>query len=229
MNHMRQMRILPPDAIVFPATVVGAGGIGSPTVLMLAKMGFRDLTCIDPDAIEDHNVPNHLLWGPDDAGKAKVEVTRERVRQLTGTLIRAYQGSFPSENLPALRGIAVSGVDSMASRRRIWGAVKWNIDIPLYIDGRTGVGATGQWLEVHTVRPSCVEDIEFYEQHLPRDVDADASLACDAFLPVNMAIAALIGSQVQKWIMREGWWQRLVFDLKTLTLVRQEERRESIS
>ncbi|MDO8558087.1 MAG: ThiF family adenylyltransferase [bacterium] len=227
MNHFRQERILPIDAIVFPVTVIGAGGIGSPTTLMLAKIGFENITLIDSDAIEDHNVPNHLLWGPTDAGRPKVDTAHERVLCLTGIAIKKHACSFPNESLPTLSGIVISGVDSMESRKAIWSKVAWNSKIPVYLDARTGVGTKGQWMEIHTVRPSCLEDVEFYEKHLHEAQDIDPDLACDAFLPVNMAIASLIGSQLTHWLMQEPYWQRLVFNLKNLTLIRQEERQKS--
>ena len=51
MNHARQERILPVERIMWPIVCIGAGGIGSPTVLEMAKLGFGDITLIDPDTL----------------------------------------------------------------------------------------------------------------------------------------------------------------------------------
>ena len=47
---LRQMDICPPEKLQFPITVIGAGAIGSASVLTLAKMGCGNIT------VWDHNV-----------------------------------------------------------------------------------------------------------------------------------------------------------------------------
>lgn len=253
MNFSRQVSTLPVERIIWPVAIIGAGGIGSPTVLEFAKLGFADITLIDPDTIEEANIPTQLLWGPGDQAKRKVDAAKERVLQLAGLEIKTYARSFPFENersggllglLPPDREakcksvfwgrvkwdcraplfIVISGFDSMKSRRIAWEYMKWNLNVPLYIEGRTGVGSAGQWLEVHTVRPCIPQDVAFYEQWLYGDAEADESLACNGFLPVNTAIASLIASQASKWIMGEPYYQRVSLDLATLTIVRQGQR-----
>src|SRR3989338_942885 len=95
MNHARQERILPQERIIWPLVIIGAGGIGSPTVLQMAKLGFEDITLIDPDTVEEVNIPTQLLWGPGDEGRQKVAIAQERVLQLTGTRIKTHACSFP--------------------------------------------------------------------------------------------------------------------------------------
>ena len=251
MNHARQERTLPQERIMWPLVVIGAGGIGSPAVLEMAKLGFEDIMLIDPDTVEGANIPTQLLWGPGDEEKLKVDVARERVLQLTGTQIGTFACSFPDMGLNleglvqpeqiapnghAIWGqvkwnpqaplyIVISGLDSMKARQVAWEEViKRNLNVPLYVEGRTGVGEAGQWLEIHTVRPHMPNDIACYEKWLYSDEEADETLACNSFLPVNTAIASIIASQVSKWIMGEKYFQRIALDLATLTLVRQEER-----
>ena len=45
--------ILPPSA----ATVIGVGGVGSWVAYILASIGTKDITLIDPDVVEPHNIP----------------------------------------------------------------------------------------------------------------------------------------------------------------------------
>ncbi len=59
--------------------VIGAGGTGSVTVQQLAYLGARDITIIDPDAVEETNLNRLVGAGPDDIGCAKVEIARRAV------------------------------------------------------------------------------------------------------------------------------------------------------
>lgn len=226
MDLIRQEGILPASRLCWAVTVIGAGGIGNPAVLTFAKMGFEEIHLFDRDKIELHNISTQLLYGPGDVGKWKVDVAQERVLALTGVRINAHRCTFPTKRVPCAEGIYVSGVHTMRSRRRIWAYIAQNFaHIPLYIDGRTGVGPTGQWLQVYTVRPAHHADAVFYQQHLHSDRSAAREFGCGQFFPVNMVNAAHIASQVQKWIMREPYFAWLAYDLATNTLVRAGERR----
>lgn len=46
-------------------TLVGAGGINGATMLGAARMGFREITCIDPDLVERTNLPRQMFYGSD--------------------------------------------------------------------------------------------------------------------------------------------------------------------
>lgn len=132
------------------------------------------------------------------------------------TVVQPIAGRF--EGQMPLSGIVISGVDSMASRQMIWEKVKFNINVPLYIDGRIG----GEVLQVFTIQPSQIEDIELYESTLFPDSEA-AELPCTArsIIYTGFGEAAFICSQLKKWIKREKYYRKISFDLKTLTAVLQ--------
>jgi len=54
-RFLRQLDILPPEKIQFPIVVIGAGAIGSATVVTLAKMGCSSIT------VWDYERRTHLL------------------------------------------------------------------------------------------------------------------------------------------------------------------------
>jgi molybdopterin/thiamine biosynthesis adenylyltransferase len=58
--YWRQADLISPEALAATVTIVGAGGIGSPVALALAKKGCRTLTRYDPDMVEAHNLPNQF-------------------------------------------------------------------------------------------------------------------------------------------------------------------------
>ena len=62
--------------------VVGAGGLGSPTLIYLASTGVGHITIIDSDIINISNLPRQVLYGMDDIGEKKVEVAKEKLESL---------------------------------------------------------------------------------------------------------------------------------------------------
>ena len=59
--------------------VIGAGGIGSPTILYLAAAGIGRLRVIDDDVVDLSNLQRQTLFGTTDIGRPKVETAADRV------------------------------------------------------------------------------------------------------------------------------------------------------
>lgn len=218
MNFQRQLDILDPDMIVYPVTVIGLGGIGRPVSETLAEMGCKNLTLYDPDSVEEHNRPNQA-YQKEDIGKLKVDATKEIINQFaewceTLTVAERFEGQRP------LEGIVISGVDSMKSRQVIWQAVRYNLNVPLYIDGRIG----GEYMQIHAVRPCRLEDIESYEKTLYSDENASrAPCVRQNIIYVGKIIGGLIALQLKKWLKQEQYNRRIDFDLKTLKILGDED------
>lgn len=213
MKFLRQLDILNPMVVVYPVTIIGCGGIGNPTTLLLAEIGFEEINSMDPDSIEEHNSSNSL-FPPSHIGEKKVYSCQKTIEYLTNLSIQAIPEKF--DGCQSLSGIVVAAVDNMEARQKIWDKVKYNIDIPLLIDGRTG----GETVQVFTIAPCQIEDVEFYEKHLFPDKEA-VNLPCTerTIMYTGFIIAGLIGSQIKKWLNKEPYCQMLSFDLKTMTLV----------
>lgn len=64
---------------------VGAGGLGSPALRVLALSGVTHFTLLDDDRVDASNLQRQTLYGPEDQGKLKVECAAERIRQLSPT------------------------------------------------------------------------------------------------------------------------------------------------
>ena len=62
--------------------VVGAGGLGSPSLLYLAAAGVGRLTVIDDDRVEESNLQRQVIHASTDIGRPKVDSALERVRAL---------------------------------------------------------------------------------------------------------------------------------------------------
>jgi len=202
--------------IVYPITIIGVGGIGSLTAWILAKMGCGEITLYDPDVVEGHNLPNQF-YRLGDVDKLKVMAVKENILQFAETKLRTIPELFKDQE--SLKGIVISGVDSMKARQDIWKKIRYNLNIPLYLDARMG----GETVQVFTVRPSQLEDVESYENNLFSDEEA-SDLPCSAksIIYSVAVLGGLIASQIKKWIKREEYSPRITFDLKTMTLLLQD-------
>lgn len=119
MDFWRQLDVVSPENFAnLRVAVIGAGGIGSPATLALAKMGVQHIQVYDDDSVELHNLPNQL-YRFSDLGSAKVEGLAEICSDFAGVKIQANQERFDGRN-HQLPEIIVSGVDTMASRKEIW-------------------------------------------------------------------------------------------------------------
>ncbi|MGO1165807.1 MAG: ThiF family adenylyltransferase [Janibacter sp.] len=62
--------------------VVGAGGLGSPSLLYLAGAGVGRITVIDDDAVDETNLQRQVIHATADVGRPKIDSALERVRAL---------------------------------------------------------------------------------------------------------------------------------------------------
>lgn len=208
MDFLRQMGIMDPRRFRHPVTIIGCGGIGSPTALTLAKVGCPHIVLIDPDRIEKHNIPNQI-FRPGDEGKFKVQALADIIYEFTGTRVSFSSKAFSHGSLS---GIIVSGVDSMKSRKDIWKEVRKNSKVPLYIDGRIG----GEILEVYTVDPNETKDVIAYEDFLFSDKEA-AHLSCTAraVMYVGFIIGGFMISQLSQFLRGRAYAKRIYLNLRT--------------
>jgi len=212
MDFWRQQDIVSSDDLDVPIVVIGAGGIGSPTVLALAKMGCTKLTVYDDDLVESHNIPNQLYL-LDDIGRPKVEALSHLVHGFTGTTIRALKERVAGQRL---QGIVISGVDTMQSRHYIWErSIKYKPQVPLYIDARMGA----EVCRIYSINPVDPDDVRLYEETLYTDEEASEEPCTARAIIYNVfSIAALIANQVKRSVSGEELPKEIIFDLKTLFL-----------
>jgi len=212
-EYWRQEELVRLDQLQFPVTLAGAGGIGSPVALALAKLGCGDLTVHDPDVVEPHNLPNQL-YGPADLGRPKVEALGDILERLTGRRLRTHVQRLPSGEHP---GVVVAAVDSMAARSRIWvESVRMQPAVRLFIDARMG-GEVGRILTVNASDP---DDVERYESTLHGDDEADPELCFQQAVGYStLVIAGLVAAVVRRFAVGGQAPFETVVDLATLTLL----------
>lgn len=217
MDYFRQTDLYDPNRDLNPKiTVIGCGGIGSQAALMLATMGVKKITLMDFDIVEEHNRPNQG-YREKDIGRPKVEALKEIIGEFAeGCEVTAINEKFTDQDL---EGVVIMAVDSMEAREMIWKKVKRNLNIMLCIDGRLA----GEYLEVFTIRPNGLEDIEYYEARLFSDEEA-AELPCTAkgIIYIGGMIASFITNQIKKWAKEEEIIRKISFDPVMMTLLKND-------
>ncbi len=102
------------------ALVVGAGAIGNEVLKNLALLGVRNLTIIDLDHIEVHNLTRSVLFRESDVGRSKAEVAAGRVRDLLPEAATSVlEGSLQENLCPSLvkqHDIVFSCLDNFEAR-----------------------------------------------------------------------------------------------------------------
>lgn len=100
--------------------VVGAGGLGSAVLPLLASVGFGTIGIVDDDRVEASNLPRQTVHGPADVGRAKAESAAEAVRALdTETVVRVIAERLTAQNaLRILDGydVVLDGSDNFPTR-----------------------------------------------------------------------------------------------------------------
>lgn len=210
-SYVDQLGFFDPLEYATPIHVIGAGGIGSAVAVQLGKLGVRELHVWDEDVVEGKNIPGQLPYRPSDIGRPKVEaLSAYFVRQEMETRVFAHREMVgPNTDL---RGLVISGVDSMAARIDIWEAVRDNPFVPLYIDGRVG----GEYLQLLTVDPIDPDSAASYARWLFDDND-DPELECSmrAVCFVPGTLAGYIVAQFTLHVRREPMHSSIFIDLKT--------------
>lgn len=213
-DFWRQTDILSPvEMDATKVTIIGVGGIGSPTAMALSKMGIPHLEVYDNDVVDNHNLPNQF-YRIKDIGKPKVESLKEMCSDFS-------MGSFEANNEmyddQFLDGIVVSGVDSMTARKTIWNnGIKYKPSINMYIDARMGA----EICRIYTINPTSPDQVKFYEGTLYDDEEAsEERCTAKAIIYNTFMISSLISNQVKKFLKGEEIMREIMFDMKNLMIL----------
>jgi molybdopterin/thiamine biosynthesis adenylyltransferase len=222
MNLHRQLGIIDPELLKKPITIVGAGGIGSITTLLLAKMGFENITVWDDDVIEEHNIPNQMLplKGEEQSdgnylGAAKVSALSNLCYDMTGNGIKQREELFDNSRV---EGILVLAVDNMKTRKEIFASCKFMTNPELFIDGRMGA----ENFMVYTIKPSSVDDCSFYEKSLYDDSEAIQEPCTARAIIYNTAfIGSIIASRIKNHLVGKENKREIIGDICSLDLLQR--------
>ena len=100
--------------------VIGAGGLGGPSLTYLAAAGVGRITIVDFDRIEESNLHRQILFTTQDVGREKTRVAQERLRALNPLIeVEIVEERFDAENarrLMAGQDLVIDGTDTFSTR-----------------------------------------------------------------------------------------------------------------
>lgn len=203
----RQLDIIPTSVLGEPITIIGAGAIGSFTALMLAKMGFSQITVIDYDTVDVVNM-NSQFYRFADIGKPKVDALQALVWDFTGVMIKPVNDKYVGGAYP---GIVVSAVDSMECRRTIWSQhVDRGFRTKLVIDARM----SAETAAVYAYNPMNADAAGKYGNSLYSDAEAVAErCTAKATMYTVGPIAGLVAKIVKEVLTEETFTKTIQWNL----------------
>ncbi|HEU0103025.1 MAG TPA: adenylyltransferase/sulfurtransferase MoeZ [Mycobacteriales bacterium] len=99
---------------------IGAGGLGSPTLLYLAAAGVGTLGIVDFDVVDESNLQRQVIHGQSDVGRSKAESARDSVKEINPLVeVVLHQERLDSTNVFEIfeqYDLIVDGTDNFATR-----------------------------------------------------------------------------------------------------------------
>jgi len=211
-RFLRQLDIVPPEKLSFPITVIGAGAIGSATVLTLVKMGCSNITVWDGDSLEGLNVPNQLCK-PSMVGKPKVEALAALVFELTEVQIKQINRRYAGQNL---EGVVIVAADNMTCRQNVWKRAKLNRKILLLIDARMGA----EFARIYAIHATNVDEVDLYSKNLYDNEQAER-LPCSArsIIYCPTVVAGFVALLIKQYAVNQPSPPEILIDLPNFLLL----------
>ncbi|MFX1369010.1 MAG: ThiF family adenylyltransferase [Promethearchaeota archaeon] len=136
-------------------SVVGAGGLGSPALRLLAAIGFGRIRIIDQDIVELSNIQRQTVYNTEDIGKPKAESAATNLARMNPEVdLEPISVHLDDSNaVEILRGsdVIVDGLDSFRTRNVVnrasqalgipyvfAGAIEYHSNLSTFIPGETG-------------------------------------------------------------------------------------------
>jgi molybdopterin/thiamine biosynthesis adenylyltransferase/rhodanese-related sulfurtransferase len=99
---------------------VGAGGLGSPTLMYLAAAGVGTLGIVEFDVVDESNLQRQIIHGQSDIGRSKAESARDSVLEINPYVtVNLHEERLDSSNVMELFAqydLIVDGTDNFATR-----------------------------------------------------------------------------------------------------------------
>ncbi|MGY4711453.1 adenylyltransferase/sulfurtransferase MoeZ [Mycolicibacterium sp. CBM1] len=100
--------------------VIGAGGLGSPTLLYLAAAGVGTIGIVEFDVVDESNLQRQIIHGQSDVGRPKAESARDSVLEINPLVtVRLHELRLEPDNAVELfeqYDLIVDGTDNFATR-----------------------------------------------------------------------------------------------------------------
>lgn len=199
MDIIRHQSVFDPDKFSHLSfLVIGAGAVGSSIALGLAKLGLTNITVMDDDKVEAHNLPNQYVYGPNSVDNDKVWELYYAIDRATGTEIGFENKRYERGKLNY--DVVFMCVDTMAARKLITNVgfyfnpkTQWAFDTR--IDAYQGMS--------YAFEPQDLHQLAQYKETLYDDVEVSEERGtCGNILSIGAT--AQIASQTTLWMMMQA-------------------------
>lgn len=203
--------------------LVGGGGIGGHTALLLAQMlpqiGYKKLVIYDFDTIEAHNLDNqpYFSW---DIGRLKTEVLQWYIRGLAHPEIVEFKNKRVTEKTQ-LKGIVVVTVDNLETRQVICEMVAAGNPHGNYAPLLIEAGAAENFGIIYVLDPNDPDQMAQYRETLfGKNIVSEIPDPC-----VDPELGRLMAGVIGRIIRKFRRWRplklhRIEIDLGELTEIR---------
>ncbi|TDK89080.1 adenylyltransferase/sulfurtransferase MoeZ [Mycolicibacterium mucogenicum] len=100
--------------------VIGAGGLGSPTLLYLAAAGVGTIGIVEFDVVDESNLQRQIIHGQSDVGRSKALSARDSILELNPLVtVNLHEFRLDTENAVPLfeqYDLILDGTDNFATR-----------------------------------------------------------------------------------------------------------------
>jgi molybdopterin/thiamine biosynthesis adenylyltransferase/rhodanese-related sulfurtransferase len=99
---------------------VGAGGLGSPTLMYLAAAGVGTLGIVEFDVVDESNLQRQIIHGQSDIGRSKAQSARDTVLEINPLVtVQLHETRLENDNVLEIFSqydLIVDGTDNFATR-----------------------------------------------------------------------------------------------------------------
>jgi adenylyltransferase/sulfurtransferase len=100
--------------------VIGAGGLGSPTLLYLAAAGVGTIGIVEFDVVDESNLQRQIIHGQSDIGRPKAQSARDAILEINPLVeVRLHELRLEPDNAVDLfrqYDLIIDGTDNFATR-----------------------------------------------------------------------------------------------------------------
>ncbi len=190
-DHLLHLGLFAPCEL--PVRLIGVGGVGAITALMLAKMSDGEIFVYDDDLVDEVNLATQF-YRPEDIGENKANSIAKIANQFSDTAIfTPISARYPTAvHKPAW--LVISAVDTIKSRKSIWQDMNGKMDWQWYLDARMG----SERFDLYSLSR---QDIEWYTAHLSQQSDEtipDEPCTAKATFYTAAIAAGHIGKTIRK-------------------------------
>jgi molybdopterin/thiamine biosynthesis adenylyltransferase/rhodanese-related sulfurtransferase len=99
---------------------IGAGGLGSPTLMYLAAAGVGTLGVVDYDTVDESNLQRQIIHGQSDIGRSKAQSARDSIHEINPLVkVVLHEERLDNDNVFEIFSqydLIVDGTDNFATR-----------------------------------------------------------------------------------------------------------------